>query len=125
MMQRLILLKENFYYLQLLTGRGLPCPRGMPCPMEPQGKHQVFSGDRCKIQGKYLLRFPWERKAGRGSGLRLANLNAVGGLWVIWVGSLVARVIWGGRNIGLVCQLKEVVGDVLVVQWLKKPACPC
>ena len=56
--------------------------------------------------------FHGKGKVGRGSGLRLANLNAVGGLWVIWVGSLVAWVIWGGRNIGLVCQLKEVVGDV-------------
>ena len=55
--------------------------------------------------------FYGQGKVGRGNGLRLAKLHVVGGLWVIRVGSLVAWVTWGRRNIGLVCQLKEVVGD--------------
>ena len=41
--ERLMLLKENFYYLQLLTGRGLQFPReGMPCPIGPQGEAPGF-----------------------------------------------------------------------------------
>lgn len=63
------------------------------------------------VQSFYCV-FHGKGKAGRGNGLGLASLNDVGRLWAIWVGSVVVWVIQGRRNIGLVCQLKEVVGGL-------------
>ena len=55
--ERLILLKENFYYLQLLTGRGLQFPReGMPCPIGPQGEAPVSVGRQNKSAKKSRVR---------------------------------------------------------------------
>ena len=108
-------MKEDFYYLQ---GGAYIFPEG-PCYVMQghMGKHEVRSGGQMQDPGESMVQrlscvFHGKGKAGRGNGLGLASLNDVGTLWAIWVGSLVVWVIQGRRNIGLVCQLKEVVGGL-------------
>lgn len=109
---------ERRFLLLIVTRRGLHFPRGgMLCQAGPHGEAQGLLKGQMQDPGESVVQsfycvFHGKGKAGSGNGLRLASLNDVGRLWAIWVGSVVVWVIQGRRNIGLVCQLKEVVGGL-------------